>query len=128
MSTESPLGSEKLMAFVATQDQARAKAFYQDTLGLRPISEDRFALAFDVQGVMLRVTNVRKVVIAPYTVLGWQVQNIAATIKAMQEAGVKFEHYEGLGQDELGVWHAPSGAKVAWFKDPDGNTLSITQF
>lgn len=116
------------MAFVGTQDQARAKAFYQDTLGLRLTSEDHFALAFDANGIMLRVTNVRKVIITPCTVLGWEVKNIAATIKAMREAGVKFELYEGLGQDELGVWHAPSGAKVAWFKDPDGNTLSITQF
>ena len=128
MSTkESPLGSEKLMAFVATQDQARAKAFYQGQLGLRLISEDHFALAFDVNGIMLRVTNVREAVTAPYTVLGWQVESIAATIQAMREAGVKFEHYEGLGQNELEVWHAPGGAKVAWFKDPDGNTLSLTQ-
>ena len=127
MAIVSPLGSEKIMAFVGTQDAAKAKAFYQDTLGLRLISEDQFALAFDAEGIMLRVTNVGKVVIAPYTVLGWQVKNIAATVKAMRDANVKFEHYEGLGQDKLGVWHAPGGAKVAWFKDPDGNTLSITQ-
>jgi len=127
MATESPLGSEKIMAFVGTQDQTKAKKFYHDTLGLHLISEDHFALAFDVEGVILRVTNVGKVVIAPYTVLGWQVKSIAATIKAMREAGVKFEHYDDLGQDELGVWHAPGGAKVAWFKDPDGNTLSITE-
>jgi catechol 2,3-dioxygenase-like lactoylglutathione lyase family enzyme len=99
----------------------------QDTLGLRLISEDHFALAFDAHGIMLRVTNVGKAVVAPYTVLGWEIKDIAATVKALQEAGVKFEHYEGLGQDELGVWHAPGGAKVAWFKDPDGNTLSVTQ-
>ena len=128
MPTESPLGSEKIMAFVGTQDQAKAKTFYRDTLGLRLISEDHFALAFDVNGIMLRVTNVGKMaVIAPYTVLGWEVKNIAATVKTLQEAGVKLEHYEGLGQDELGVWHAPGGAKVAWFKDPDGNTLSVTE-
>ncbi|MGA2983872.1 MAG: VOC family protein [Terriglobia bacterium] len=127
MSTGSPLGSEKIMAFVGTQDAAKARAFYQDTLGLRLISEDHFALAFDAHGIMLRVTNVGKAVVAPYTVLGWEIKDIAATVKALQEAGVKFEHYEGLGQDELGVWHAPGGAKVAWFKDPDGNTLSVTQ-
>ncbi|MGD0227439.1 MAG: VOC family protein [Terriglobia bacterium] len=128
MPTKYPLGSEKIMAFVGTADAAKAKAFYRDRLGLRLTSEDRFALAFDVQGIMLRVTNVGKVVVAPYTVLGWQVENIAAIVKAMQEAGVKFERYEGMGQDELGVWQAPGGAKVAWFKDPDGNTLSVTQF
>jgi catechol 2,3-dioxygenase-like lactoylglutathione lyase family enzyme len=128
MPTKYPLVSEKIMAFVGTADAAKAKAFYRDRLGLRLTSEDRFALAFDVQGIMLRVTNVGKVVVAPYTVLGWQVENIAAIVKAMQEAGVKFERYEGMGQDELGVWQAPGGAKVAWFKDPDGNTLSVTQF
>jgi len=115
------------MAFVGTQDQAKARAFYRDTLGLRLTSEDRFALVFDVEGIMLRVTNVGKVVVAPYIVLGWQVKNIASAVKAMGEAGVKLERYEGLGQDELGIWHAPGGAQVAWFKDPDGNTLSVTE-
>jgi hypothetical protein len=76
---------------------------------------------------MLRVTIGEKVAVAPYTVLGWQVGNIVATAKALQKAGVKFERYQGMAQDELGVWSAPSGAKVAWFKDPDGNTLSITE-
>jgi len=115
------------MAFAATADPAKAKAFYRDTLGLRLMSEDGFALAFDVQGVMLRVTTVKTVAVAPYTVLGWQVEDIAATAKALQEAGVELQRYPGLPQDELGVWQAPGGAKVAWFHDPDGNTLSITQ-
>ncbi|MGA2078429.1 MAG: VOC family protein [Terriglobia bacterium] len=127
MATESPLGSDKIMAFVGTRDQAKAKALYRDTLGLPLISEDHFALPFDGHGNMLRVTNVAKVVIAPNTVLGWEVENIAATVKALQEAGVKFEHYAGMGQDELGIWQAPRGTKVAWFKDQDGNTLSHTQ-
>jgi len=127
MTEPSPLGSAQIMAFVGTQDQAKAKAFYQGTLGLRLISEDHFALAFDVDGVMLRVTNVGKPVIAPYTVLGWQVKSTATAVKALQKAGVKFERYEGLGQDELNIWHAPGGAKVAWFKDTDGNTLSVTE-
>jgi len=128
MATASTLRAEKIMAFIGTADAAKAKAFYRDALGLRLACEDQFALAFDVNGIMLRVTNVGKVVVAPYTVLGWQVENIANSIKAMHEAGVRFEHYEGLAQDELGVWHAPGGAKVAWFKDPDGNTLSLTEF
>ena len=86
MGTESPLGFEKIMAFVATQDAAKAKAFYRDTLGLRLMSEDHFALAFDAHGIMLRVTNVGKAVVAPYTVLGWEVKNITATVKAMLKA------------------------------------------
>ncbi len=116
------------MAFVATQTPAKAKAFYRDTLGLDLITEDGFALSFDVHGIMLRVTSVKKVAVAPYTVRGWQVKDIVATAKALQQAGVKFERYEGMAQDELGVWNAPGGAKVAWFKDPDGNTLSIAEF
>ena len=79
------------------------------------------------QATMLRVAVTDKVVIAPYTVLGWHVDDAAATAKALQQAGVKFERYPGMQQDELGIWNAPSGAKVAWFKDPDGNTLSISQ-
>ncbi|MFZ0961135.1 MAG: VOC family protein [Terriglobia bacterium] len=127
MFTDSPLSKGKIMAFVGTQDQARAKAFYQGTLGLRLISENHSTLAFDVHGTMLLVTNVEKAGVVSHTVLGWQVENIAATVKALQKAGVKFERYERMGQDELGIWHAPGGAKVTWFKDPDGNTLSLTE-
>jgi catechol 2,3-dioxygenase-like lactoylglutathione lyase family enzyme len=128
MPTKSPLGSKKIMAFVATEGAAQAKAFYRDTLGLRLISEDPFALAFDAHGIMLRVTGAGKAVIAPYTVLGWQVKNVAKTVKALLKMRVIFERYTGMGQDDFGIWNSPTGAKVAWFKDPDGNTLSITQF
>jgi catechol 2,3-dioxygenase-like lactoylglutathione lyase family enzyme len=112
---------------VSTQNPAKAKQFYSDVLGLPLTYEDNFALAYDVHGVMLRVTKVEKVAIAPYTVLGWRVEDIAATAKVLLQAGVNFEHYPGLEQNELGIWNAPGGAKVAWFKDPDGNTLSIAQ-
>jgi len=116
------------MAFVATCDPVRARGFYRDTLGLHLLSEDQFALAFDVAGTMLRVTTFQKVGVANYTVLGWQVPDIVQTAKNLQEARVNVERYPGMQQDELGIWKSPSGAKVAWFKDPDGNTLSITQF
>ena len=122
------LGSKKLMAFVATRDAGRAKAFYRDTLGLPLVSEDQFALVFDVAGTMLRVTTVQEARAVKHTVLGWQVPNIIETAKRLHEAGVTLERYAGMQQDELGVWKSPSGAKVAWFKDPDGNTLGITQF
>jgi catechol 2,3-dioxygenase-like lactoylglutathione lyase family enzyme len=124
----SVLGSAKIIAFLATRDAGRAKAFFRDTLGLPLVSEDPFALVFDVHGTMLRVTPVKEVAAAKYTVLGWQVPDIAAAAKDLGEAGVQFERYTGMQQDELGVWKSPSGARVAWFKDPDGNTLSITQF
>ncbi|MGD1098598.1 MAG: VOC family protein [Bryobacteraceae bacterium] len=121
------LGSQNIVAFVATQTPDKAKTFYQDTLSLPLLSEDGFALVFDAHGTMLRVSRVENVVIAPYTVLGWQVDDIVATAEALQQKGVTFEHFPGLPQDELGVWNAPGGAKVAWFKDPDGNLLSISQ-
>jgi catechol 2,3-dioxygenase-like lactoylglutathione lyase family enzyme len=125
---ESILGSQKLVAFVATRDPNRAKKFYRDALGLPLISEDEFALVFDALGTMLRVTRVQELAAAKFTVLGWHVRDIVQTAKDLQKANVTLERYPGMQQDELGIWNSPSGAKVAWFKDPDGNTLSITQF
>jgi len=122
------MGSQKLVAFVATRDPGRAKAFYRDTLGLRLVSEDEFALVFDAAGTMLRVTTVQEVAAAKHTVLGWQVSDIVRTAKNLQKAHITLERYAGMRQDELGIWNSPSGARVAWFKDPDGNTLGITQF
>ena len=119
--------SEPLMAFVATAQPAIAMAFYQDTLRLPLIADEPFALVFNAHGTMLRVTKVEEVKAAPYTVLGWQVDDILAAAQELAERGVKFERYDGLKQDLSGVWTSPSGAKVAWFKDPDGNVLSLTQ-
>ena len=127
MPAQSLLGTQKIVAFLATRNPAKATVFYRDTLGLRLVSEDPFALAFDVNGTMLRVTKVKKVTVAPYTVLGWHVTDIVATAHKLQQAGVGLQRYKGMTQDPLGIWTAPSGAKVAWFKDPDGNTLSIQQ-
>jgi catechol 2,3-dioxygenase-like lactoylglutathione lyase family enzyme len=126
--SESILGSQELVAFVATRDPTRAKEFYRDTLGLPLLSEDEFALVFDATGTMLRVTRVQELTAAKYTVLGWQVRDIVQTAKDLQRAHVSLERYPGMQQDEFGIWNSPSGARVAWFKDPDGNTLSVTQF
>ena len=125
---ESILGTQQLVAFVATRDPSRAKKFYRDILGLPLVSEDEFALVFDTAGTMLRVTRVQEVAAAKYTVLGWRVRDIVTTAKDLQKVHVTLERYPGMQQDELGIWNSPSGARVAWFKDPDGNTLSITQF
>jgi catechol 2,3-dioxygenase-like lactoylglutathione lyase family enzyme len=123
------LANASVMAFVATADAARSRAFYEETLGLKLLEDDMFALVFDLNGIMLRVQKVGEVVIAPYTALGWQVNDIAAEVRALAGRGVSFLRFDGMGQDELGVWNAPGGAaKVAWFKDPDGHTLSLTQF
>jgi len=121
-------GSHKIMAFVATSKPTRARRFYRDILGLRLLNEDGFALAFDAHGTMLRVTVVKEVVATKYTVLGWQVPDIVAAAKRLNTAGVGLQRYPGMGQDKQGIWTSPSGARIGWFKDPDGNTLSITQF
>ena len=121
------LGSRKLVAFVGTVDPVRAKAFYAGTLGLRLISEDPFALVFDAAGTKLRVSVVREVVPASYTVLGWLVPDIEQAVRELAQRSVVFRRFDGMTQDDLGIWTAPGGAKVAWFHDPDGNTLSLTK-
>ena len=122
------LHESDLIAFVASSDLERSRAFYEDTLGLTVTEENPVAIVFDGHGTMLRVTRVAEVSAAPYTVLGWAVSDIRATVRGLSEKGVVLEEYEGMGQDEMRVWTAPNGDLVAWFKDPDGNTLSITQF
>jgi catechol 2,3-dioxygenase-like lactoylglutathione lyase family enzyme len=123
----SPLGSRDIVAFVATTSASRAKKFYRDKLGLRLVEESPFALVFDAHGTMLRVTPVEKVAAAGYTVLGWQVPDIEDAVKQLKKAGVRFQRYAGMGQDRQGIWQSPSGARIAWFKDPDGHTLSVSQ-
>jgi len=123
------LGSTDIIAFIPTRSPKKARPFYEKTLGLRFVSDDQFALVFDANAVMLRVVDVSGVPgfkPAPFTILGWSVGDIARTVENLHERGVKFERYEGMQQDMLGVWSSPSGAKVAWFKDPDGNVLSVS--
>jgi catechol 2,3-dioxygenase-like lactoylglutathione lyase family enzyme len=122
------LGSRPIIAFVATTNPASAKEFYANVLGLRFVNEDPFALVFDAGGTSLRVAIVRDLRPAGYTVLGWNVSNIAETVRDLVVRGVVFERYEWMPQDSDGVWKSPAGASIAWFKDPDGNTLSLTEF
>jgi catechol 2,3-dioxygenase-like lactoylglutathione lyase family enzyme len=122
------LGSSPIIAFVASTDPERARGFYADTLGLRLVRQDAFALELDAGGTMLRVVTVRELHPAGYTVLGWIVDDIAARIRELAGRGVAFARYDGMEQDDDGVWTSPSGARVAWFADPDGNTLSLTEF
>lgn len=117
------------MAFSATADAGRAKTFYGDQLGLKLVEDGPFALVFDAAGTMLRVQKVKEVRQAQYTMLGWKVSDIVAKVDELSQAGVKFEHYGFPGVDERGIWTPPgSTTKVVWFKDPDGNILSLTQF
>lgn len=121
------LGAETLMAFLATTNGPRARQFYEQILGLRLKTDDEFALAFDAGGIELRIQKVKAFAPQPFTALGWQVGSIRQSMSALARQGVTFERYAFLPQDDQGVWQAPSGAQVAWFKDPDGNLLSLTQ-
>jgi catechol 2,3-dioxygenase-like lactoylglutathione lyase family enzyme len=120
--------NSKIICFVATRDAAAARTFYETTLGLKCVSEDPFAIVFDVDGTMLRVQKVQELTPAKYTALGWEVADIAARIRELRNKGVRFERFPGMPQNDSGVWTSPAGAKIAWFKDPDGNTLSLTEF
>ena len=128
------LGSAKIVAFAPTSDYQRAKAFYVDVLGLSFVSEDQFALVVDSNGTKVRISKAPGFTPRNFTILGWEVSDIEETVSQLQAKGVSFENYGLPGQDERGIWTAPavdnstSGARVAWFKDPDGNVLSVTQF
>ena len=119
-----------IITFVPTRDPAKARVFYEQTLGLQFLSEDQFALLFDAHGRMLRVVNVSSMKDfhpQPFTILGWIVENAERAVRSLGGKGVEFQRYPAMDQNPLGIWHSPSGAKVAWFKDPDGNVLSITE-
>ena len=121
------LATSHLMGFAATKHPELAKAFYRDTLGLRLIEDSAFAIIFDANGTMLRIQKVQELIPAKHTALGWRVDDIRSTIDELITGGVRFERYDHLAQDDRGIWRSPNGAEVAWFKDPDGNTLSLTQ-
>lgn len=118
----------KMIGFVTTNDARKSKAFYEEGLGFSLLEEDEYALVFDANGTMLRVGKGRKAEPAQQTVLGWEVDDIHAAIRALGARGVKFVQWglPFMKQDDHGVWTPPNGDKVAWFKDPDGNVLSIS--
>jgi catechol 2,3-dioxygenase-like lactoylglutathione lyase family enzyme len=121
------LGSTNIVAFLPIRDSEKARAFYEGLLGLRFVKDDGFALVFDANGIMVRAAKMKDVTPAQFTVLGWQVNNIEDIVGALEKKGVHFEIFGFFKQDELGIWTAPTGDKVAWFKDPDGNILSVSQ-
>lgn len=122
------LSKSKVVAFVATSAPDKAKTFYEQTLGLRLTYDDAYAIVFDANGVMLRIQKVEAHTPANFTALGWDVADILAEVRELTSKGVRFEKYEWLEQDEFYIWTSPGGARIAWFKDPDGNVLSLTQF
>jgi len=116
------------MAFVATTQPEKSRAFYCDVLGLSFEEDSPFALVLRAANATLRIQKVQSFEPLPFTSLGWTVEDIKATAQQLIEKGVAFERFEWMDQDELGIWSSPSGALVCWFKDPDGNVLSLTQF
>jgi len=123
------LTSSKPVILIPTVKKDEAKTFYESVLGLTFKADDGFALVFDTAGIMLRVTPVQEFTPHPFSVLGWEVDDIGSAVKELSAKGVKFEIYDfpWMEQDEQGVWTAPDLTKVAWFKDPDGNLLSVAQ-
>ena len=121
------LNTAKIIAFVPIRDSKRSRPFYEGILGLKFVSDDPFALIMDSKGVMVRLAKTPKFKPAGFTVMGWQVADIKKIVSRLTKKGVNFERFPGMEQDELGIWAAPNGAKIAWFKDPDGNILSVSQ-
>jgi catechol 2,3-dioxygenase-like lactoylglutathione lyase family enzyme len=121
------LSKNSIIAFIPTKDATQARAFYETTLGLRFVSDDSFAIVMDANGTMIRIARVGDFTPMPFTILGWQVEDIDTTVAEMTAKGVQFSRFSFLDQNAAGIWTAPDGPKVAWFKDPDGNTLSLSQ-
>lgn len=121
------LANNPIIAFIPTRDATRARTFYEGTLGLRFVSDDTFALVMDANGTMIRIVRVGDFSPFPFTILGWQVGDIHAAVAELTAKGLQFARYAYFEQSSDAVWTAPNGAKVAWFLDPDGNTLSLSQ-
>jgi catechol 2,3-dioxygenase-like lactoylglutathione lyase family enzyme len=122
------LSNRKIVALVPITDGDKAKSFYVDKLGLKFVSDDGFAIVVNANGNMVRLTKMKEVKPQQFTILGWETADMAADLRGLQARGVTFERFgDFMKQDELGIWTAPDGTKVAWFKDPDGNILSLSQ-
>ena len=121
------LNSSNIVAFVPTKNAEQARTFYEGVLGLRFVKDDGFAIVFDANGIMIRIAKMKEFTPTPFTVLGWQVSGIENVVRELKKKGVQFEVFGFFKQDELGIWTAPTGDKVAWFKDPDRNILSVSQ-
>ena len=121
------LADKELKAFVPTVKPDAAKSFYRDILGLKLLSEDNYALEFNSNGTLLRVIIVQELKPQLFTILGWNVEDISSAVKSLNLKGIICEKYDFMQQDSLGIWTSPNGSKVAWFKDPDGNVLSLSE-
>ncbi|HEV3329135.1 MAG TPA: VOC family protein [Acidimicrobiales bacterium] len=123
-----PLDAARFMGFVPISDADAARRFYVDTLGLRLIEESPFAIVVDANGTMVRLTPVPELRPQPFTIVGFEVTDLDDVVDRLASRGVGFNRYDGVDQDERSIWNTPGGDRVAWFADPDGNTLSLTEF
>ncbi len=121
------LDQSRLVCFIATADAGAARAFYEGKLGLALVQDNGYALILDAHGTQLRIQRVPTVAPHPYTALGWEVHDLAATVRTLAATGVAVARFPGLPLDADGIWDTPDGSRVAWFHDPDGNTLSLHQ-
>jgi catechol 2,3-dioxygenase-like lactoylglutathione lyase family enzyme len=121
------LASSKIIGFVPTKDSVKARGFYEGILQFEFVSDDMFALVMKAGETMLRIGKAQDFTPAPYTVLGWEVSNIEEIVRWLQKRGVALEKFPFVQDKELGIWTTPDGDKVAWFRDPDGNVLSVSQ-
>ncbi|WP_306253067.1 VOC family protein [Parvularcula sp. IMCC14364] len=122
------LASSRVSVFLATAKADEARVFYRDTLGLTMTEDNPYGLVFDLEGAELRLSKVAGFTPFPWTVLDWHVQDIAATMKALAAKGVEFTRFDGIDHDADGIWTTPDGkARIAWFRDPDDNVLSVSQ-
>ena len=121
------LASARMVGFVATKDYDQARAFYEGKLGFDFVSLDQFALVVSVGGHKIRIAKIPNFTPLQGTILGWEVSDIDAAATWLRDRGVPTEKFPFVQDRELGIWTAPNGDKVAWFKDPDGNILSVSQ-
>jgi len=121
------LSTSRVVGFIGTVNPVEAKRFYEHSLGLELLEESPYALVFSSGDTTVRIQKVQELVTPPYTSLGWDVSDIATTVQQLTSRGVEFQRFDGLPQDDAGIWLTPDGSQVAWFRDPDGNTLSLTE-
>jgi catechol 2,3-dioxygenase-like lactoylglutathione lyase family enzyme len=121
------LASGKLVGFVPTKDSTKTREFYEGKLGFQFVSDDQFALVMQAGESMIRIAKTKDFTPAQYTVMGWEVPDVEVMVQWLNKRGVKFEKYPFIKDQESGIWITPNGDKVAWFKDPDGNVLSLSQ-
>jgi catechol 2,3-dioxygenase-like lactoylglutathione lyase family enzyme len=121
------LASMKMVGFLLTKDYEKARAFYESTLGFEFVSLDQFALVMQAGKSMIRIVKVPTFTALPSTVLGWQVDDVEKIVDWLVKRGVVFDKYPFVQDKERGIWTAPGGSKIAWFKDPDGNVLSVSE-